>query len=165
MYEIQDRIISIAEKKKRDRVLRKQKGKGTVCKDEVVVNASLSDSDINNRKRVILREARNSWEVEKNLVKWIEEDLDGTLINVYAPYGISDQKSLREEFCCERVSKKFMVDFDFGIMLDSMTAYFRKVIGGFGLQNIALALEDEVGCGGVLRDDKGVACVLFSGRT
>ncbi|MBA0624336.1 hypothetical protein Godav_009713, partial [Gossypium davidsonii] len=91
--------------------------------------------------------------------KWIEEDLDGTLINVYAPYGISDKKSLREEFCFERISKKFMVDCDFGVTLDHV------VIGGFGLRNVALALEDEAGCGGVSRDDKGVAYVLFSGRT
>ncbi|MBA0804329.1 hypothetical protein Gohar_003918 [Gossypium harknessii] len=30
--------------------------------------------------------------------------------------------------------------------------------------NVAsVALEDKAGCGGVLRDDKGVACVLFYG--
>ncbi|MBA0576861.1 hypothetical protein Golob_025042, partial [Gossypium lobatum] len=28
-----------------------------------------------------------------------------------------------------------------------------------------LALEDEAGCSGVLREDKGVACLLFSWRT
>ncbi|MFQ6640244.1 hypothetical protein Gotur_016741 [Gossypium turneri] len=33
------------------------------------------------------------------------------------------------------------------------TAYFRKVIGGFGLRNVALALEDEAGCGGKLFGD------------
>lgn len=59
MYEIQDRFHSIVKKKKRDRALRKQKGKGIACKKEVVVNASLSDSDISNRKRVILSEAKN----------------------------------------------------------------------------------------------------------
>ncbi|MBA0813772.1 hypothetical protein Gohar_027594, partial [Gossypium harknessii] len=26
-----------------------------------------------------------------------------------------------------------------------------------------IALEDEAGCGGVLRDEKGVVCALFSG--
>ncbi|MBA0724647.1 hypothetical protein Golax_021322, partial [Gossypium laxum] len=29
---------------------------------------------------------------------------------------------------------------------------------------VGVALEDEVGCGGILRDDKGVACALFLGR-
>ncbi|MBA0721301.1 hypothetical protein Golax_008860, partial [Gossypium laxum] len=93
--------------------------------------------------------------------KWIEEDLDGTLINVYAPYGILDNKSLREEFCFERFSKKFMVDCDFSVMLDHVTANFQKVIDGFGLRNVALALKDEAGCGGVLRDDKGSAQSQF----
>ncbi|MBA0599843.1 hypothetical protein Gorai_006046 [Gossypium raimondii] len=67
MYEIQNRLLTVTEKKKRDWALRKQKGKGIAGRDEVVVNASLSDSDISNRKKVILMEARNMWEVGKKL--------------------------------------------------------------------------------------------------
>ncbi|MFQ6654374.1 hypothetical protein Gotur_025388 [Gossypium turneri] len=59
------RILTVTEKKKRDWALRKQKGKGIAGRDDVEVNASLSDSDISNRKKVILMEARNMWEVGK----------------------------------------------------------------------------------------------------
>lgn len=36
-------------------------------REEVVVNASLSNSFINSRKRLILREEKNAWEVGKKL--------------------------------------------------------------------------------------------------
>ncbi|MBA0548846.1 hypothetical protein Golob_019916 [Gossypium lobatum] len=42
-------------------------GRGNSDKDEDVVNASLSDSNINNRSKLILDEAKNAWEVRKML--------------------------------------------------------------------------------------------------
>ncbi|MBA0870965.1 hypothetical protein Goshw_019470 [Gossypium schwendimanii] len=67
MLDIQDKVLSINEKRKRDRAMKKQRGKGKVDREDTVVNASLSDLDISNRKRVILREARKAWEIGKKL--------------------------------------------------------------------------------------------------
>lgn len=36
-------------------------------REDEVVNASLSDLDISNRKRVILKEAKKAWEIGKKL--------------------------------------------------------------------------------------------------
>ncbi|MBA0809761.1 hypothetical protein Gohar_025384, partial [Gossypium harknessii] len=55
------------EKKKRDWALRRQKGKGILDREHADVNASLSDLDISDRKRLILMDARNAWEVRKKL--------------------------------------------------------------------------------------------------
>ncbi|MBA0567430.1 hypothetical protein Golob_012167 [Gossypium lobatum] len=62
-----NRILTIMEKKKRDWALRRQKGKGISDREHADVNASLSNLDISNRKRLILRDARNAWEVRKKL--------------------------------------------------------------------------------------------------
>ncbi|MBA0628268.1 hypothetical protein Godav_023029, partial [Gossypium davidsonii] len=59
------------------------------------------------------------------------------------------------------VTKKFMVDSDFGVMLDCVKP---PPPGWMKFNVVGVALEDEVGCGGILRDDKGVACALFLGR-
>ncbi|KAK5834396.1 hypothetical protein PVK06_018274 [Gossypium arboreum] len=67
IFDIQYRIPTIMEKKKRDWALRRQKGKGILDTEHADVNASLSDLDINKRKRLILRDARNAWEVGKKL--------------------------------------------------------------------------------------------------
>ncbi|MBA0693253.1 hypothetical protein Goari_010747 [Gossypium aridum] len=62
-----NRILTIMEKKKRDWALRRQKGKGISDREHADVNASLWNLDIGNRKRLILRDARNAWEVRKKL--------------------------------------------------------------------------------------------------
>ncbi|KAH1107432.1 hypothetical protein J1N35_011200 [Gossypium stocksii] len=67
MNEIQSSILMSKERKKRDRSLHKEKGREFRKEDERIVNLSLSDSDISNRMRVILREANNTWEIGKKL--------------------------------------------------------------------------------------------------
>lgn len=67
MREIQDRVLSTKEKQKRDRKEKIAKGKENTRCEDLTVNLSLSDSDISNRKRVILREAKRTWEVGKML--------------------------------------------------------------------------------------------------
>ncbi|TYH14639.1 hypothetical protein ES288_A06G236700v1 [Gossypium darwinii] len=67
MREIQDRVLSTKEKQKRDRKEKIAKGKENTRCEDLTVNLSLSDSDISNRKRVILREAKKTWEVGKML--------------------------------------------------------------------------------------------------
>ncbi|MBA0866546.1 hypothetical protein Goshw_022132, partial [Gossypium schwendimanii] len=67
IFDIQYRILTIMEKKKRDWALRRQKGKGISDREHAYVNASLSNLDISNRKRLILKDARNAWEVRKKL--------------------------------------------------------------------------------------------------
>ncbi|MBA0784876.1 hypothetical protein Gotri_025408 [Gossypium trilobum] len=60
----------------------------------------------------------------------------------------------------DRSTKNIMVDYDFGVMLDRMP----PPLGWMKFNMVGFVLEDEAGCGEVLRDDKGVACVFFSGR-
>ncbi|MBA0790915.1 hypothetical protein Gohar_015529 [Gossypium harknessii] len=67
MFEIQYRFLIVAKKKKRVQVLRRRKGRGNSDTYEDVVNASLADSHINNRRKLILDEAKNAWEVRKML--------------------------------------------------------------------------------------------------
>lgn len=45
----------------------KDKGRESCKEEERIVNFSLSDSDITNRMRVILREANNTWALGKKL--------------------------------------------------------------------------------------------------
>ncbi|PPR80778.1 hypothetical protein GOBAR_AA39934 [Gossypium barbadense] len=63
MHEIQNRVLSTKEKQKRDRKEKLEKGKAVARCEDSIVNLSLSDSDINNRHRVIFREAKRTWEV------------------------------------------------------------------------------------------------------
>lgn len=74
MLDIQDRFLLVKEKKKRDQVLKREKGKGILARDEFVVNASLSDSDISNRRKVILGEAKKAWDAGKRLGFSIREN-------------------------------------------------------------------------------------------
>ncbi|MBA0742984.1 hypothetical protein Gogos_005708 [Gossypium gossypioides] len=88
--------------------------------------------------------------------------------------GVSFGVKTREFWAPE----KLMVDIDFGIMLDSvfdtmfsLRSTTNKIVyhwepppPGWMKFNVAsVALEDKAGCAAVLRDDKGVACVLFYG--
>ncbi|KAK5792340.1 hypothetical protein PVK06_033454 [Gossypium arboreum] len=67
MRDIQDIVLTMKEKKKRDMGARKSKGKGVSKNNESIANLSLSDSDISNRRKVILREVKKTWEVGKML--------------------------------------------------------------------------------------------------
>ncbi|KAH1063662.1 hypothetical protein J1N35_028649 [Gossypium stocksii] len=67
MRAIQDGVLTSKEKHKRDRTWRKEKGRDEFIGKEKIVNLSLSDSDVNNRRKVILREAKQTWEVGKKL--------------------------------------------------------------------------------------------------
>ncbi|KAB2065219.1 hypothetical protein ES319_A09G075800v1 [Gossypium barbadense] len=60
MREIQDKVLTSKEKQKRDKIRRKEKDKGVPRCDEKIVNLSLSDSDISNRRKVILRDAKQT---------------------------------------------------------------------------------------------------------
>ncbi|TYI32040.1 hypothetical protein ES332_A04G030000v1 [Gossypium tomentosum] len=60
MRKIQDTTLTTKEKKKRDRGLRKQNGKGILRINDSIANLSLSDSDVSNSRRVLLREAKKT---------------------------------------------------------------------------------------------------------
>ncbi|KAK5803291.1 hypothetical protein PVK06_030936 [Gossypium arboreum] len=60
MREIQDKVLTSKEKQKRDKIRRNEKDKGVPRCDEKIVNLSLSDSDISNRRKVILRDAKQT---------------------------------------------------------------------------------------------------------
>ncbi|TYH95086.1 hypothetical protein ES332_A12G083300v1 [Gossypium tomentosum] len=67
MRDIQNGVLSTREKQKRDRKEKLEKGKAVARCEDSTVNLSLSDSDINNRRRVILREAKRTWKVGKKV--------------------------------------------------------------------------------------------------
>ncbi|MBA0765061.1 hypothetical protein Gotri_014322 [Gossypium trilobum] len=60
----------------------------------------------------------------------------------------------------DRNTKNIVVDFDFGVMLDCVP----PPLEWMKFNVASFVLEDEAGCGEVLRDDKGMACMFFSGR-
>ncbi|KAG8495881.1 hypothetical protein CXB51_007510 [Gossypium anomalum] len=66
--EDQDRVLTTKGKLKRDWGTRKEKGKEVFRNDESIANLSLLDSDISNRRKVILKEAHKTWEVGQNWV-------------------------------------------------------------------------------------------------
>ncbi|KAH1114713.1 hypothetical protein J1N35_008091 [Gossypium stocksii] len=74
MREIQDKVLTSKEKNKRDKSRRKEDKVDHRC-EEKIVNLSLSDSDFSNRRKVILREAKQTWEVGKKLglIAWGDE--------------------------------------------------------------------------------------------
>lgn len=67
MRDIQDGVLTTKEKQKRDRVLRKEKGKEAASNVQKIANLSLSDSDISNGRKVILGKAKKIWKVGKKL--------------------------------------------------------------------------------------------------
>ncbi|MBA0693215.1 hypothetical protein Goari_010714 [Gossypium aridum] len=139
MYNIQDRILTVTEKKKRDRTLRRQKGKENSGREETVANTSLSDSNISNRKRLILREARNAWEVGKKLgfsIKGDEREVFDEIMRILSwnIRGMTPEVKLdyvrrvickaRANMCCIQESKLDLVTVDI----------FRKVWGDDNLE-------------------------------
>ncbi|PPR86360.1 hypothetical protein GOBAR_AA34327 [Gossypium barbadense] len=67
MQDIQDRVLTFKEKQRRDRSWRKEKSRVTSRSKDKIVNLSLSASDISNRRKVILREVKQTWEIGKKL--------------------------------------------------------------------------------------------------
>lgn len=65
MREIQNRVLSARDKLKREKGEKMGKEKESTRIKEKMVNLSLSDSDISNCRRVILREAKKTWEWEE----------------------------------------------------------------------------------------------------
>ncbi|KAH1091799.1 hypothetical protein J1N35_019056 [Gossypium stocksii] len=65
--EIQNSSLTLKERKKRDRAMLKEKRREFSKYDERIFNLSLSDSDISNKMRVILREANNTWTIGKKV--------------------------------------------------------------------------------------------------
>lgn len=72
MCEIQDCVLSTKEEK-RGIGVRKEKGKAATMNDERIANLLLFDSNISNRTKVILGEAKRTWEVWKNWASVCEE--------------------------------------------------------------------------------------------
>lgn len=67
MQDIQDRVLTFKEKQRRDRSWRKEKSRVTSRSKDKIVNLSLSASDISNRRKVNLREVKQTWEIGKKL--------------------------------------------------------------------------------------------------
>lgn len=67
MQKIQDSVLTSKEKKKRERATRKGKGRVEARSVEKIVNLSLSDLKISNRRKVILGEPKRTREVVKKL--------------------------------------------------------------------------------------------------
>ncbi|KAK5818694.1 hypothetical protein PVK06_023638 [Gossypium arboreum] len=74
MQEIQDIVPTTKEKQKRDRGIRKSKGNGDSKNDESIVNLSLLNLDISNRRKVIFKEVKKTWKVGKRLGFCVEGD-------------------------------------------------------------------------------------------
>lgn len=88
--EIQNCVLSTKERKKRDNVLRREKNKEVSVVEHRIVNLSLSDSDISNKGKMILREPKNAWEVGKKLALSIQ----GMLLMTYANKGLVKEEAL-----------------------------------------------------------------------
>lgn len=85
MREIQNCSLLTKERKKRVWALRKEKRKELFEKEERIVNISLLDFDISNKERVILREAKNAWELGKKLglsIRGDEKDVIDEILSV-----------------------------------------------------------------------------------
>ncbi|KAH1055055.1 hypothetical protein J1N35_033120 [Gossypium stocksii] len=103
MYEIQNSSLTSKERKKRDRAMLKEKGREFCKEDDRIVNLSISDSDISNIMKVILRKANNTWAIGKKLglsvhgeeEEVIEEIMRAELqlcMNVYKKKGFCEGK-------------------------------------------------------------------------
>ncbi|TYI19650.1 hypothetical protein ES332_A07G179200v1, partial [Gossypium tomentosum] len=67
------------------------KGKGILRSDDSVANLSISDFDVSNRRRVLLREAKKTWEVGKRLcfsVYGNEEQITGEIMKINGKQGL-----------------------------------------------------------------------------
>ncbi|MBA0650329.1 hypothetical protein Goklo_017759 [Gossypium klotzschianum] len=121
-----------------------------------------------------LMEAKNAWEVGKKLGFSVTGDerevVDGTMrLEERHVLGYEKKSYSKGLICKGRVDlcfiheskivmviediirkgfKKFMIDYNFGVMLDCVGYWW------FWPMKCISALEDEVGCGGVLKDDK-----------
>lgn len=60
-------MLTSKEKQKRDRIWRKEKGRVASRSKEKIMNLSLPDSDISNKRKVVLWEAKKTSEVGKKL--------------------------------------------------------------------------------------------------
>ncbi|KAK5819726.1 hypothetical protein PVK06_024749 [Gossypium arboreum] len=96
-------------------------------------------------KRLILKEARNAWEAGKKLgfsVKGDEREVVDEIMRLEV----------------HRVPKKLLADIGYSVKLDSVEP---PPLGWMKFNVVGVVMEDEVGCGEVLRDDIVVACALF----
>ncbi|MFQ6640204.1 hypothetical protein Gotur_015458, partial [Gossypium turneri] len=165
------------------------KGKGILDREEAVVNALLSDSDISNRKKLILGEAKKAWEVGKRLGFSIRGDdrevvvlkskssgiFDGEAINIDV-IGLYGNMSGVLKLIVHLVENVVWVDIDFRVKLESVVGTSLRSIANkivfqwepspsewMNFYVAGVVMEDEAGCGGVLSNEKGVACALFFG--
>ncbi|KAK8317082.1 hypothetical protein V6Z11_A13G083800 [Gossypium hirsutum] len=130
MRKIQDRVLSSKEKQKRDQSKRKGKSNEELRREDKVMNLSLSDSDISNRRKVILRKAKQTWEIGKKLglsmkivscnVKGLGLDIKITMVNKLVRLHRVDvcflQETKLEEVSRENISKMWgddNIDFRF----------------------------------------------------
>ncbi|MBA0812677.1 hypothetical protein Gohar_026621, partial [Gossypium harknessii] len=102
-----DRVLTTKEKLKRDRGTRKFKGKGDSRNEESITNLSLSDSDINNRRKVILKEAKKT-ETIRSYQRQREEEF-GILVCELTP-AISKRWGLAKIEAVNRLVRKTMAN-------------------------------------------------------
>ncbi|KAL4384776.1 hypothetical protein GQ457_15G026230 [Hibiscus cannabinus] len=67
LFELQDRVLSSVEKRKRDRSLRREKKDKSNLDHSEISGCSLSDSDLQIRWKIAKSEAKKSLELGKNL--------------------------------------------------------------------------------------------------
>ncbi|KAH1063686.1 hypothetical protein J1N35_028673 [Gossypium stocksii] len=177
MYEIQNGGLTIKERKKRDKALQKEKRKEVRKDDERIANLSLSDSNISNRIKVIIREANNTWAIRKKLGFSVRGDEEKVIEEIMRAEINKVLKSWRESKTGGLFSRK---------QLDMMKLCLQEMFGGFGRSGVGLIsnqmqhlvhflhmvvlsylcvelqMRTEFGCGGVLSDKEGDGREFFS---
>ncbi|MBA0620938.1 hypothetical protein Godav_006603 [Gossypium davidsonii] len=142
MRKIQDRVLTTKEKLNRDRGARKEKGKEDSRFDKSIANLLLPYSDINNRRKVILKEAKKPCEVGKKFSFSVQgdEEIESSWRICSNRCGIDTIKSR-----------------------SSSSIWCPPSEGCLKINVCGIANDDSAGCGGILRDMEGVARALFSG--
>ncbi|PPS03860.1 hypothetical protein GOBAR_AA16803 [Gossypium barbadense] len=135
------------ERKKRDRAKLKEKGREYRKRDEKIVNLSLSNSDISNIMRVILREANNTWALRKKLgfsVHGDEEDLI--------------EEIMRAEIQGGHGRKVILASYEIGCLLSDLIKVVLGTVRDIGRLFLVVAeVRSEITCQGLL----GAAVVSF----
>ncbi|TYH14228.1 hypothetical protein ES288_A06G203600v1 [Gossypium darwinii] len=126
MREIQDSVLASKEKQKRDKAVKKLKGKRDPTAVENIVNLLLSGFDISNRRKVTLKEAMETWEVGKRLGFNVQGGVFNMVKNRNERINCSSIEKGSKEFG-EFIDKCQLVDLLLGtaraLFLGSMTAY------------------------------------------
>ncbi|MBA0659887.1 hypothetical protein Goklo_011978, partial [Gossypium klotzschianum] len=168
------------------------KGKGILDREEAVVNASLSDSDISNRKKLILGEAKKAWEVGKRLGFSIRGDDREVVDEIMMLEGLDWRKIIESrevgetersyvQIKCGVQAYAYSIESSWKVWLARNDKMFVRAsttidillfhdklrslmwVKWMNFYVAGVVIEDEADCGGVLSDEKGVACASFFG--